>query len=121
METTRPEICAGPTERNFSPLKVPLDMGSSSFFSFSGAASGFAGSDFSLVFAGEVLVSWPEACGFCATAQGTTARNDRRIASRREFILNSSPAMMPVNFGSVFNELLILKQPGAISRTRLQI
>src|SRR5215469_1474309 len=28
IETTRPEISAGPTERNFKPLKVPLDMGS---------------------------------------------------------------------------------------------
>src|SRR5262245_30073824 len=40
IETTRPEINAGPTERNFNPLKVPLDMGSrdsalsSSFLSF---------------------------------------------------------------------------------------
>src|SRR5215470_18052604 len=44
IETTRPEINAGPTERNFKPPKVPLDMGSrdsalsSSFLSFLSAS-----------------------------------------------------------------------------------
>ena len=62
-DASRPEVKAGPMERNFKPLKVPLDIGSAGFFSSSAfSSSGFlAGSSAGLAASGE-------ACCFAAAS-----------------------------------------------------
>src|SRR5260370_23176513 len=110
MDSTRPEITAGPTARNFRAPKVPLDMGSEDSASFP-LASLAADSVFSGVFCADFSVEGLSLSGFflrwvlgvAAPLEGgaafwadanAKAAKIKRTVNLRIVMFDSSPGML---------------------------